>query len=52
VKLSTIVITPKAIVDLESVEDAIDEGINDYKKGRTTRVFSSVKEFKTTLKKK
>ncbi len=48
----TIVIKPKVIVDRESVEDAIDEGIKDYKKGRTTRDFSSVKEFKASLKKK
>ncbi len=47
----TIVIKPKEIVDRKSVAAAIDEGIKDYKKGRTTRSFSNVKEFKATLKK-
>ncbi len=51
-KGETIVIKPKAVVDRESVGDAINEGIKDYKKGRTTRSFSSVKEFKASLKKK
>jgi len=47
----TIVIKPKAVVDRQSVEAAIDEGLKDYEAGRTTKSFSSVKEFKATLKK-
>ncbi len=45
----TIVIKPKAVVDQQSVEAAINDGLNDYKAGRTTRSFRSVKEFKAAL---
>ncbi|GJQ60524.1 MAG: AbrB/MazE/SpoVT family DNA-binding domain-containing protein [Candidatus Scalindua sp. AMX11] len=51
-KGKTIFIKPKTIVDRESVEDAINEGMDDYKKGRTSGPFRSVKDFKASLKKK
>ena len=47
----TIIIKPKSIVDRNSVAASIDEGMEDYKKGRTTQSFSSVEEFKATFKK-
>ncbi|MCP5008256.1 MAG: hypothetical protein GY941_30630 [Planctomycetes bacterium] len=40
------------IVDKDSIEDAINEGLEGYKKGRVTQSFGSVKEFKATLKKR
>jgi AbrB family looped-hinge helix DNA binding protein len=52
VKNNVIVLKPKAVVDRESVEAALEEGLHDLKAGRMTPAFSSVKEFKTFLKKR
>ena len=46
-----IVLIPKTVVDRESVEAAIAEGLEDYREGRVIGPFKSVKEFKTALKK-
>ena len=51
-KNNTIVLKPKAVVDREAVETAIEEGLRDLKAGRVTPKFSSVKEFKAYLKKR
>ena len=51
VKNNVIVLKPKTMVDRETVDTAIGEGLADLKAGRTTPAFSSVKEFKTFLKK-
>lgn len=48
---NNIVLKPKAIVDRESLEAAIAEGLEDYEKGRVFGPFKSVKEFKAALKK-
>ena len=45
-KGNTIVLKPKTVVDRESVEAAIEEGLQDLKAGRVTPKFSSVEEFK------
>ncbi len=39
----------KLSVNRESVEDAIDEGLEDYKNGRTAGPFRGVKEFRASL---
>ncbi len=49
-KGNTIVLKPKAVVDRESVEAAIEEGLRDLKAGRVTPKFSSVKEFQAYRK--
>ncbi len=46
-----IVLKPKAVVDRESVEAAIAEGLSDYQKGRVVGPFESVREFKEKYKK-
>jgi len=51
-KGNTIVFKPKAVVDRESVEAAIEEGLADLKAGRVSPAFASVKEFKAYLKKR
>jgi AbrB family looped-hinge helix DNA binding protein len=47
---NAIVLKPKALVDREAVEAAIEEGLQDLKTGRVTPKFGSVKEFKTYRK--
>ena len=49
-KGNTIVLKPKTVVDRESVEAAIEEGLQDLKAGRVTPKFSSVEEFKAYRK--
>ena len=49
-KGNTIVLKPKALVDREAVEAAIQEGLADLKAGRVTPKFSSVKEFRAYRK--
>lgn len=51
---NTIVLKPKAMVDRDSVEAAIEAGLRDYAEGRVTPTFSSMKEYKQhrTAKKK
>jgi AbrB family looped-hinge helix DNA binding protein len=49
-KGNTIVLKPKALVDRESVEAAIEEGLEDLKAGRVTPKFSNVEEFKAYRK--
>ncbi len=51
-KGNTIVFKPKALVDREAVDAAIQEGLEDLKAGRVTPKFSSVEEFKAYRKKK
>lgn len=51
VRNNTIVIKPKVILDRSIVENSIQEGLRDYKKGKTIGPFSSVKEFKKVLRK-
>ncbi len=46
-----IVLKPKTVVDRESLEGAITEGLKDYQEGRVFGPFKSVKEFKAALKK-
>ena len=46
-----IILKPKLIVDRDSLEAAIAEGIKDYQAGRTVGPFASVQEFKKALKK-
>jgi AbrB family looped-hinge helix DNA binding protein len=49
-KDNTIVLKPKALVDREAVDAAIQEGLADLKAGRVTPKFSSVEEFKAYRK--
>jgi AbrB family looped-hinge helix DNA binding protein len=49
-KGDTIVLKPKTLVDRQSVEAAIEEGLQDFKAGRMTPKFSSVEEFKAYRK--
>lgn len=42
---NTIVLKPKAVLDRESVEAAIKEGLDDCQEGRVYGPFKSVKEF-------
>ena len=49
-KGNTIVLKPKALVDREAVDAAIQEGLADLKAGRVTPKFGSVEEFKTYRK--
>ena len=51
-KGNTIVLKPKAVVDRESVEAAIEEGLRDLKAGRVTPKFSSVEEFQAYRKRR
>lgn len=51
-KNNTIVLKPKAIIDREAIESAIEEGLADLKAGRVSPTFSTVKEFKKYLKTK
>ena len=51
-KGNTIVFKPKALVDREAVDAAIQEGLEDLKAGRVTPKFSSVEEFKAYRKNK
>jgi hypothetical protein len=50
VQNKTILLKPKALVDRESVEAGIREGLRDYRKGRVRGPFRSVKEFKASIK--
>lgn len=43
-----IVLKPKVVVDPNRGE--IEEGMNEYRAGRVTKAFSSVEEFKSSLK--
>jgi AbrB family looped-hinge helix DNA binding protein len=45
-KGSTIVLTPKALVNREDVEEAIAEGLEAMRKGRVTPPFRNAKEFR------
>ena len=49
-KGDTIVLKPKTLVDRQSVEAAIEEGLKDFKAGRMIPKFSSVEEFKAYRK--
>jgi AbrB family looped-hinge helix DNA binding protein len=49
---NVIILKPKAVVDREAIDAAIEEGLNDLKAGRTTPKFSSVDEFKSYRKKR
>lgn len=51
IKDNTIVIKPKIVVDRSSIENAINEGLMDYKKGEMLGPFKNIKEFKSALKK-
>ena len=52
VKNNVIILKPKAVVDRETAEEAIEEGLADLKVGRVSPTFSHVKEFKKYLKTK
>ncbi|MBI5789500.1 MAG: AbrB/MazE/SpoVT family DNA-binding domain-containing protein [Candidatus Schekmanbacteria bacterium] len=41
----------KIVLDRESIDAAVNEGLKNYKDGRTIGPFKSVEEFKATLKK-
>ena len=45
---SEIILRPKSIVD--RVDAAVSEGLHDYRTGRLTKKFKSVKDFKHSLK--
>ena len=45
-----IVLKPKAVVDRDSVEAAIEEGLADARAGRVHGPFESMEEFKASLK--
>lgn len=47
VKNKVIIIKPKVLLDKASVENAINEGLRDYKKGRIVGPFKNIKEFKS-----
>jgi len=49
---NTIVLKPKVVVDRESVDAAIEEGLQDFKAGRMTPKFSSSEEFKAYRKRR
>lgn len=49
---NVIILRPKAVVDREAIDDAIDEGLKDLKAGRTTPKFVSVDAFKASRKKR
>ena len=49
---NVIILKPKAVVDRETVEAAIDEGLKDLRAGRTTPKFASVDAFKAYRKKR
>jgi AbrB family looped-hinge helix DNA binding protein len=51
VQNKNIVLKPKVVVDRNSLEAAIAEGLEDYEEGRVFGPFKSVKEFKEALKK-
>ncbi|MBF0555577.1 MAG: AbrB/MazE/SpoVT family DNA-binding domain-containing protein [Nitrospirae bacterium] len=44
-----IVFKPSAVLDRDSVDAAIAEGLRDYKEGRVFGPFDSVEEFKAAL---
>ena len=50
VKGNTIVLKPKALVDREAVDAAVQEGLEDLKACRVTPKFASVEEFKAYRK--
>lgn len=50
VQNKTILLKPKALVDRDSAEAGIREGLRDYRKGRVLGPFRSVKEFKASIK--
>ena len=50
VRNDVVVLTPKAVVD-RHVDDAIAEGMKDYREGRFIGPFESIEEFKDTVKK-
>ncbi len=47
---NVITLTPKAVVDREDVENAINEGLKDLKEGRVYGPFASVEEFERAIK--
>lgn len=49
---NVIMLKPKAVVDREAVDAAIDEGLKDLKAGRTTPKFASVDALKAYRKKR
>ena len=49
-KGNVIILKPKAVVDRQDIDEAIDEGLEDLKAGRVTSKFSSVEEFKAYRK--
>lgn len=51
IKDQVIIIKPKVVLDRTNVEDAINEGLKDYKKGNLFGPFKNIKEFKIALKK-
>jgi AbrB family looped-hinge helix DNA binding protein len=50
IEKSAILLTPKAVVDREEVEGAIEEGLRDYAEGRVAGPFDTVEEFTASLK--
>lgn len=50
VRNDVVVLTPKAVVD-RHVDDAIAEGMKDYREGRFIGPFERIEEFKDTVKK-
>jgi AbrB family looped-hinge helix DNA binding protein len=51
-KGNVIILKPKSVVDRETIDAAIDEGLKDLKAGRTTPKFASVDAFKASRKKR
>jgi AbrB family looped-hinge helix DNA binding protein len=52
VQNKTIIFKPKTVLDRDSVESDIAEGLEDFQEGRIFGTFSSVSEFKNALSKK
>lgn len=47
IKNKVIIIKPKILLDKANVENAINEGLEDYKKGKIVGPFKNIKEFKS-----
>lgn len=47
IKNKVIIIKPKVLLDKVNVDNAINEGLKDYKKGKIVGPFKNIKEFKS-----
>lgn len=49
VKQDSIVFKPQTVVDRKSIDVAFEEGVKEYRSGRTHGPFKNMKEFKKSL---